>query len=99
VSKPSKELLPYVIEAISCLRDKHGLEVVLEPQVVEELKNSFNVYANTPDLGTSPSVDFVIALGGDGLLMHTSTLFNSYGEGVLALLLRELTRCPVQLRL
>lgn len=78
LSKKDPELMPSVLEAARHLIDKEGLRVIVEPQVqTEALANGLYLDSFTQNELLHRDVDFVICLGGDGLILHVSTLFKT----------------------
>jgi len=90
LSKPDENILPDVIEAIEYLTD-FGLEILLEEvtwddiysmddSLKPDLKNWTDEKGGLRKVGIvddslKDSIDLVVTLGGDGLLMHCNTLF------------------------
>ncbi|MEW5303477.1 MAG: hypothetical protein WDW36_006164 [Sanguina aurantia] len=83
VMKLGDELLPQLLEVIDFLGRVQGLRVVVEPHVYHEYLHGHttlqNVHTYTPEEQTrlSEFVDFVVCLGGDGVILHTCYLFRS----------------------
>jgi len=84
LKKLGTELLPPLLEVVSFLSEEEGLSVLVEPAVEREIET------RSPELlvGGSVSsfkpeearrlhsrVDFVVCLGGDGVILHCSNLF------------------------
>lgn len=83
--KPEDDIKNAQKEAIGILLGR-GHDVVVEQNIFIEFKDYFHeLYGNKNiggafkviDSNASPVVDLVIAFGGDGLLMHCNTLFQS----------------------
>ena len=76
--KKDLDLFPKVLEAARYLQDKQGLRVVVEPFVqTEAIANGTFLESFTRTEELENSIDFVICLGGDGLILHVSTMFHS----------------------
>ncbi|CAG8495822.1 14168_t:CDS:10 [Funneliformis caledonium] len=68
------------VEILSWLRKSHpNINIIVEPEVIKEFGNELP-YVNVIPLGQQDeyarTVDFVITLGGDGTILHVSSLFN-----------------------
>lgn len=85
LAKKDPELMVHVLEAARYLGEVHGLRVVVEPKVqTEALANGLYLDAFTQPEHLHEEVDFVICLGGDGLILHVSTLFETAVPPVLS---------------
>ena len=81
--KPDDSIIPSLVEAIDFMR-LQGIEILLEKQTAESLKDQpclapvGGSYPRGIDILSSTlleGVDLVMALGGDGLIMHANTIF------------------------
>lgn len=86
LTKKGPDLLPSLIEAVRHLVTTERVAVMVEPAVHEEVAAAVDVPVETFD---SPSllhecVDLVVCLGGDGLILHVSTLFRGPVPPVLS---------------
>lgn len=85
VKKDAAELMDSVLEAARSLSETHGLRVIVEPRVQTELiANDLYLDSFTQPELLSSEVDFVVCLGGDGLILHVSTLFEGAVPPVLS---------------
>lgn len=71
------------------LIDNEDMNVVVEPAVHRKLAQkgeAANVFTFTPDQGRrlGDFIDFVVCLGGDGVILHTSQLFRSHVPPIIA---------------
>ncbi|KAG2493282.1 hypothetical protein HYH03_008418 [Edaphochlamys debaryana] len=88
--KLGDELLEPFLEVINFLGRENGLRVVVEPSVYEQHLRGREeyLYAYTFTPGDterlSEYVDFVVCIGGDGVILHTSYLFKSSMPPVIA---------------
>lgn len=76
--KKDPELMPKVLQAAKYLMEEEKLNVIVEPQVqTQALANGvyLDTFASREIL--QERVDFVICLGGDGLILHASTVFRT----------------------
>lgn len=87
LAKPNEELNRHIFEAIHYLTNK-GVEIVLEKKTITQLleyppfckwneESKLNLSKILIFSDQDPSIDLVITLGGDGLLLHCNTLFNN----------------------
>jgi NAD+ kinase len=84
IKKLGTELTPELQCVAKYLLFIENINVVVEPSVHQELAEKGglqDVYTYTPDQGRrlGEFIDFVVCLGGDGVLLHTAQLF---GENV-----------------
>lgn len=85
LAKRDPDLMPSVVEAARYLIDEQKLRVIVEPQVqTEALANGLYLDAFTQPELLHEIVDFVVCLGGDGLILHVSTLFKTAVPPVLS---------------
>jgi NAD+ kinase len=90
LKKLGDDLLPQMMAALRFLRLQEGLRCVVERDVYDRLSTEdgfgfVETFYNSPhshDDGAAgaalaASVDFVVCLGGDGVILHASTLFNN----------------------
>lgn len=76
--KRDPELMTSVIEAARHLMDVEKLTVIVEPQVqTQALANGLYLETFSKPETLHEKVDFVVCLGGDGLILHVSTLFET----------------------
>lgn len=76
--KKDPELMRNVLECARHLMEVEKLNVIVEPQVqTRALANGLflDTFLSSQDL--HEKVDFVVCLGGDGLILHVSTLFKT----------------------
>lgn len=74
--KKDPSLMGYVLEAANYLSNVEHLKVIVEPQVQNQaLANGVYLETFTSPESLADRVDFVVCLGGDGLILHVSTLF------------------------
>jgi NAD+ kinase len=71
------------------LIETEDMNVVVEPSVhrrLAQLGEVTNVYTYTPDQGRrlGDFIDFIVCLGGDGVILHTSQLFNRHVPPIVA---------------
>jgi len=80
------ELKELVKKIATYLKSHHNITPVVEPSAEEEFKDFPDIEALKPaELPlTCASVDFIISLGGDGLLLHINSLFGDKVPPVLA---------------
>ncbi|ORX83857.1 NADH kinase [Basidiobolus meristosporus CBS 931.73] len=87
-------------ETVRWIHERHPeMNIVLEPSVARRVQKDFPYVYVVPegDLGEyERTVDFVVTLGGDGTIMHVSTLFGgpappvlSFSMGTLGFLIRH----------
>ena len=82
LKKQTAELLPYVVEIGTWLQETAGVNVLVEPLVVEQLAES-GVAGAASFQGFDPAsaesegvdIDLVVTIGGDGLVLHLSHMF------------------------
>jgi NAD+ kinase len=85
LAKKDPALMPSVLEAARHLIDEQRLRVIVEPQVqTEALANGLYLDSFTQPELLHGDVDFVVCLGGDGLILHVSTLFETSVPPVLS---------------
>lgn len=76
--KKDPELMGSVLEAARYLMDVENLHVVVEPLVqTQALANGVYLDTFASPVSLHEKVDFVVCLGGDGLILHISTLFKT----------------------
>ncbi|CAI2163280.1 12256_t:CDS:10 [Funneliformis geosporum] len=68
------------VEILSWLRESHpDINIIVEPEVIKEFGKELS-YVNVIPQGQQDeyarTVDFVITLGGDGTILHVSSIFN-----------------------
>jgi len=75
-------LLPELMSAVRLLKDVHGLRVVVEREVYDRLsiEDGFGFVetfypTDAQDGQLAAGVDFCVCLGGDGVILHASSLF------------------------
>ena len=74
--KRDPALIPNLIEAATYLNEQFGISVLVEPQVQTwALANGLFLDTFVSVENLNQKADFVICLGGDGLILHASTLF------------------------
>lgn len=76
------ELLPHVVKVIEFLAGE-GLEVVVEPTVALELMDKghempVKTWQREQQRKLAEMVDFVVCLGGDGVILHASYIFRRH---------------------
>lgn len=86
LTKKGPDLLPSLIEAVRHLVTTERVAVMVEPAVHEEVSAAAGVSVETFDSPSSlhECVDLVVCLGGDGLILHVSTLFRGPVPPVLS---------------
>lgn len=89
VKKLGPELIDELSKVVRHLIDVENMNVVVEPSVhrrLAEMGKVTNVYTFTPDQGRrlGDFIDFVVCLGGDGVILHTSQLFRSHVPPIVA---------------
>lgn len=86
LTKKGPDLLPSLIEAVRHLVTTERVAVMVEPAVHEEVSAAAGVPVETFDSPSSlhECVDLVVCLGGDGLILHVSTLFRGPVPPVLS---------------
>lgn len=86
LTKKGPELLPSLIEAVRHLVTTEKMTVMVEPAVHEDVAAAAGVAVETFDSPSSlhECVDLVVCLGGDGLILHVSTLFRGPVPPVLS---------------
>lgn len=76
--KKDPELIGNVLEAARYLMGVEKLKVIVEPQVqTQALANGMYLETFASSKSLHEHVDFVVCLGGDGLILHASTLFKT----------------------
>lgn len=76
--KKDPDLMGSVIEAARYLMEEEDMKVIVEPQVqTQALANGLFLDSFVSSETLHQKVDFVICLGGDGLILHVSTLFRT----------------------
>jgi NAD+ kinase len=94
IKKLGCELIGKLETVARYLLHEHNMNVIVEPVVHEELlmhgstsdKGLESVATFTPDQGTrlGDFVDFVVCLGGDGVLLHAAQLFGEHVPPIIA---------------
>lgn len=91
LKKLGEELLPQLLTALRCLRSEHGLRCLVERDVYERLaaEDGFGFvetfYAADAQRGElARQVDFVVCLGGDGVILHAASLFNGPAPPIIS---------------
>jgi NAD+ kinase len=89
VKKLGDELLEELSTIARYLIDVEDINVVVEPYVHRRLAQMgavTNVFTFTPDQGRrlGDFIDFVVCMGGDGVILHTSQLFRSHVPPIVA---------------
>lgn len=86
LTKKGPDLLPSLIEAVRHLVTTEKVAVMVEPAVHEEVAAAAGVPVETFESPSSlhECVDLVVCLGGDGLILHVSTLFRGPVPPVLS---------------
>eukprot|EP00172_Hildenbrandia_rubra_P000010 Plantae.Rhodophyta-Hildenbrandia_rubra.ctg10058.p1 GENE.Plantae.Rhodophyta-Hildenbrandia_rubra.ctg10058~~Plantae.Rhodophyta-Hildenbrandia_rubra.ctg10058.p1 ORF type:complete len:738 (+),score=122.87 Plantae.Rhodophyta-Hildenbrandia_rubra.ctg10058:108-2216(+) len=78
LARKGPELMPSVLEAARYLMEKEKVRVVVEPHVqTEALANGLYLHSFSSKETLYNEVDLVVCLGGDGLILHASTLFDT----------------------
>mmetsp|Transcript_3563 Transcript_3563/g.6235 ORF Transcript_3563/g.6235 Transcript_3563/m.6235 type:complete len:671 (-) Transcript_3563:242-2254(-) len=78
LTKKDPDLFPQVLIAARYLKEQHKMRVVVESFVqTEALANQLYLESFTQTERLHKEIDLVVCLGGDGLIMHVSTLFNT----------------------
>lgn len=76
--KKDPALMRSVLQAARHLMEKEGLMVIVENRVQNQaLANGLFLETFTSSESLHERVDFVVCLGGDGLILHASTLFRT----------------------
>ena len=82
LKKQTAELLPYVVEIGTWLQETAGVNVLVEPLVGEQLAESgmggelaFQDYDPVSAAAEGKVIDLVVTVGGDGLVLHLSHMF------------------------
>lgn len=89
--KKGVELMGKVLQAAHHLLEEEKLEVMVEPWVqTEALANGMYLKTFRSSQTLSEEVDFVVCLGGDGLILHASTLFKTAVPPVISFYLGSL---------
>lgn len=89
VKKLGDELIDELSTVARHLIAEENMNVVVEPAVhrrLAQLGQVSSVYTYTPDQGRrlGDFVDFVVCLGGDGVILHTSQLFRTHVPPIVA---------------
>ena len=91
LKKLGDEVFPQLLAALTCLRREHGLRCVVERDVYERLAGEegfgfvetfYSADAERGDLARA--VDFVVCLGGDGVILHAASLFNGPAPPIIS---------------
>jgi len=98
LKKRGSELLPELKEMVSFLHGEEGMDVVVEPEDARLLAGQGVTHVETFDPhrvdegleDLSARIDFVVCLGGDGVILHASQLFPKAVPPVLAFSLGSL---------
>lgn len=76
--KKDPELMSSVVQAARHLMEEEGLAVIVENRVqTQALANGLFLETFSSSESLHERVDFVVCLGGDGLILHASTLFRT----------------------
>lgn len=99
LKKLGPELLPHLVEVARYLGEEEGMRVVVEENVLHELDAAgldlayVTAFSRSEAPRLHRSIDFTVCLGGDGVILHASTLFAgavppvlSFGLGSLGFL-------------
>lgn len=89
VKKLGDELTDHLSIVARYLIDEEDMNVVVEPAVhrrLAQMGKVANVFTFTPDQGRrlGDFIDFVVCLGGDGVILHTSQLFQRHVPPIVA---------------
>jgi len=79
--KPDESLVPAYVRAIRYLIDEKGLKIYAEKKVAQRFAESESL--DLIPFSNDQPVDFIITMGGDGLLMYANTLFSEAVPPVL----------------
>jgi NAD kinase len=82
LKKLGDDLLPELMAALRFLRDGEGMRCVVERDVYDRLSTEdgfgfVETFYATDAHRVADAVDFVICLGGDGVILHAASLFNN----------------------
>lgn len=78
LAKKGPELMPSLLKAAHHLITKERVRVVVEPHVqTEALANGLYLHSFASKEILHTEIDLVVCLGGDGLILHASTLFET----------------------
>lgn len=76
--KKDPELMQNVLQAAKYMMEVEQLQVIVEPLVqTQALANGMYLETFASSQSLHERVDFVVCLGGDGLILHVSTLFKT----------------------
>lgn len=76
--KKDPSLMSSVLEAANYLMNEENMKVIVEPRVQSQaLTNGLYLDTFSKQDVLSEKADFVVCLGGDGLILHVSTLFEN----------------------
>eukprot|EP01025_Chloroclados_australasicus_P025047 TRINITY_DN2505_c0_g3_i1.p1 TRINITY_DN2505_c0_g3~~TRINITY_DN2505_c0_g3_i1.p1 ORF type:complete len:444 (-),score=36.19 TRINITY_DN2505_c0_g3_i1:515-1846(-) len=87
LKKQGQELVDYALEIIQFLGQEEGMRVVVEPELyayIQDLPGYDYVYTFSESDCLAEMVDFVVCLGGDGVILHASNLFRSSTPPIIA---------------
>ncbi|KAF6262505.1 ATP-NAD kinase-like domain-containing protein [Scenedesmus sp. NREL 46B-D3] len=84
IKKLGSELLPEFLEVVEYLMEAEQMHVVVEPSMYEEAAaaglSMDRLFTFTPEESgrLADHIDFVVCLGGDGVILHASSLFRQH---------------------
>ncbi|WIA09297.1 hypothetical protein OEZ85_008704 [Tetradesmus obliquus] len=84
IKKLGRELLPEFLEVVEYLMEAEQMHVVVEPSMYEEAAAAGlcmdRLFTFTPEESgrLASHIDFVVCLGGDGVILHASSLFKQH---------------------
>lgn len=89
VKKLGDELIDHLSTVARHLIEEEDMNVVVEPSVhrrLAQMGQVAKIYTYTPDQGRrlGDFVDFIVCLGGDGVILHTAQLFQSHVPPIAA---------------
>jgi NAD+ kinase len=89
VKKLGDELIDELCDVARYLIEEERMNVVVEPEVhmrLAEMGHMASIYTYTPDQGRrlGDFIDFVVCLGGDGVILHTAMLFRRHVPPIMA---------------
>lgn len=83
--KKDPVLMSSVLDAATYMMNEKNLNVIVEPQVQNQaLANGLYLDTFSTPEALPGKVDFVVCLGGDGLILHVSTLFKNSTPPVIS---------------
>ena len=111
IKKLGTELLEELRHVATFLRHMEGMNIIVEPEVHRELEEAGSANEDLPWTFSEDQaarlghfVDFVVCLGGDGVLLHTAQLFGEHVPPIIAFHLGSLGflsqhRCAITLNM